>query len=39
MQDFRGFRVIVLLPRFKPGWVAPATYHSITPLQFESLGL
>ena len=26
-QDFRGFRVIVLLSRFRPGWPAPGAYE------------
>lgn len=38
MQDFGGFRVIVLLPRFKPGWVAPGTYQEELPRKTEELG-
>ena len=38
MQDFGGFRVIVLLPRFKPGWVAPGTYQEELPRREGELG-
>ena len=38
VQDFGGFRVIVLLPRFKPGWVAPGTYQEELPKRTEELG-
>jgi hypothetical protein len=38
VQDFGGFRVIVLLPRFKPGWVAPGTYQEELPRKEGELG-
>lgn len=37
-QDFGGFRVIVLLPRFKPGWVPPGAYEEEGVKRFKSLG-
>ena len=37
-QDFGGFRVIALLPRFKPGWVPPKGYEDEAPKRFEGLG-
>ena len=30
--------MIVLLPRFKPGWVAPGTYQEELPKRTEELG-
>jgi hypothetical protein len=37
-QDFGGFRVVALLPRFKPGWVPPAGFEDEVPKRFEGLG-
>ena len=37
-QDFGGFRVIVLLPRFKPGWPPPGAYEDEAPKRCKVLG-
>ncbi len=37
-QDFGGFRVVALLPRFKPGWVPPRAYEDEAPKRHASLG-
>lgn len=37
-QDFGGFRVIALLPRFKPGWVPPRAYEEEAPKRHPALG-
>ena len=37
-QDFGGFRVIALLPRFKPGWVPPKGFEDEVPKRFDGLG-
>eukprot|EP00803_Ostreobium_quekettii_P008373 evm.model.scf_648.7 EVM.evm.TU.scf_648.7 scf_648:57085-59284(+) len=36
--DFTGFRVIVLLPRLRPGWPAPGAYETEQPKPCEELG-
>jgi ribosomal protein S18 acetylase RimI-like enzyme len=37
-QDFGGFRVVVLLPRFKPGWPPPGAYEDEAPKRCKALG-
>jgi hypothetical protein len=37
-QDFGGFRVVALLPRFKPGWVPPRAYEDEAPKRHPELG-
>ena len=37
-QDFGGFRIIVLLPRFKPGWPPPGAYEDEAPKRCKALG-
>ena len=37
-QDFGGFRVVTLLPRFKPGWPPPGAYEKEHPRTCTSLG-
>ena len=37
-QDFGGFRVVALLPRFKPGWVPPRAYEDEAPKRHALLG-
>ncbi|KAK9915818.1 hypothetical protein WJX75_004529 [Coccomyxa subellipsoidea] len=36
--DFGGFRVVALLPRFKPGWVPPRAYEDEAPKRHPELG-
>ena len=38
MQDFGGFRIVVLLPRFKPGWPPPGAYEDEAPKRCKALG-
>ena len=37
-QDFGGFRVVALLPRFKPGWVPPKGHEDEAPKRCAGLG-
>lgn len=35
LQDFAGFRVVALLPRFRPAWPPPGAYDETSPRQFK----
>ena len=34
-QDFTGFRVVTLLPRFRPSWPPPGAYEQPAPRKFK----
>ena len=38
LQDFSGFRVIILLPRLRPSWPAPGAYETEQPKPCARLG-
>ena len=35
LQDFTGFRVVTLLPRFRPSWPPPGAYEQPAPRKFK----
>ena len=37
-QDFGGFRVVTLLPRYRPGWPPPGAYEHAVPRRSTAMG-